>query len=49
VQIWQAVKGDLLVLAKLRFSAQLIVNTLILVWIIVFGASQVTEFIYTQF
>jgi len=49
VQIWQAVKSDLLVLSKIRFSAQLIINTLILVWIIVFGASQVTEFIYTQF
>jgi alginate O-acetyltransferase complex protein AlgI len=49
VQIWQAYKGDLLILAKLRFPIQLLVNTLILVWIIVFGTRQFTEFIYTQF
>jgi hypothetical protein len=49
VQIWQVIKGDLLVVAKLRFPVQLVVNTLIVVWIIVFGTRQVTEFIYTQF
>jgi D-alanyl-lipoteichoic acid acyltransferase DltB (MBOAT superfamily) len=49
VQIWQAVKGDLLVMAKLRFPMQLFVNTLILVWIAVFGSHQATEFIYSQF
>ena len=49
VQIWQAVKGDLLVLTKLRFPVQLLVNSLILVWIVVFGNHQFTEFIYTQF
>ncbi|OGO64265.1 MAG: hypothetical protein A2029_02630 [Chloroflexi bacterium RBG_19FT_COMBO_47_9] len=49
VQIWQAVKGDLLVLAKLRFPVQLLVNVIILVWIIVYGTGQATEFIYTQF
>ena len=49
VQIWQAGKGDLLVLAKFRFPVQLLVNTLILVWIVVFGTHQFTEFIYTQF
>ena len=49
VQIWQARKGDLLVLAKFRFPVQLFVDTLILVWIVVFGARQVTEFIYSQF
>jgi hypothetical protein len=38
-----------LILAKLRFPIQLLVNTLILVWIIVFGSRQFTEFIYTQF
>jgi D-alanyl-lipoteichoic acid acyltransferase DltB (MBOAT superfamily) len=49
VQIWQAVKSDLLVVAKLRFPLQLIVNTIILVCIIVFGPREVSEFIYTQF
>lgn len=49
VQIWQTVKGDLLVLTKLRFPIQLLVNTLILVWIVVFGTHQATEFIYSQF
>jgi len=49
VQIWQAGKGDLLVLAKFRFPVQLLVNSLILVWIVVFGTHEFTEFIYTQF
>jgi D-alanyl-lipoteichoic acid acyltransferase DltB (MBOAT superfamily) len=49
VQIWQATKGDLLVLVKLRLPVQLLANTLILVWIIIFGTRQFTEFIYTQF
>jgi D-alanyl-lipoteichoic acid acyltransferase DltB (MBOAT superfamily) len=49
VQIWQAGKGDLLVLAKFRFPIQLLVNSLILVWIVVFGTHEFTEFIYTQF
>jgi alginate O-acetyltransferase complex protein AlgI len=49
VQMWQAYKGDLLILAKLRFPLQLLANTVILVWIVVFGSRQFTEFIYTQF
>jgi alginate O-acetyltransferase complex protein AlgI len=49
VQMWQAYKGDLLILTKLRFPIQLLANTVILVWIVVFGSRQFTEFIYTQF
>jgi D-alanyl-lipoteichoic acid acyltransferase DltB (MBOAT superfamily) len=49
IQVWQSVKGDLLVLSKLRLPVQLFVYSLILVWIVVFGARQATEFIYAQF
>ena len=49
VQIWQTIKGDMLVLAKLRFPLQLVANLLLLVWIIVFGAHGALEFIYSQF
>ena len=49
MQLWQAIKGDLLVVTKQRFSAQLLVHSLLLVWIVIFGARQTTEFIYSQF
>jgi D-alanyl-lipoteichoic acid acyltransferase DltB (MBOAT superfamily) len=47
MQFWQAIKGDLLVVTKQRFSLQLLVHSLLLIWIVIFGARQTTEFIYT--
>lgn len=47
--LWQAYKENLLVLSRQRVPIQVLVNSIILVWIIIFGARQVTEFIYSQF
>jgi D-alanyl-lipoteichoic acid acyltransferase DltB (MBOAT superfamily) len=48
VQIWQQVRG-LISTGKIPLSCTVIVNSLILVWIVVFGTHEFTEFIYTQF
>jgi len=49
MHLWQAISGDLLVITKQRFSLQLLVHSLLLVWIVIIGARQTTEFIYSQF
>jgi D-alanyl-lipoteichoic acid acyltransferase DltB (MBOAT superfamily) len=49
VQVWQYLKGDLLVLPKLRAWARVPVYSLLAIWILVFGVRESIEFIYFQF
>ncbi len=49
VQIAQYVTNDLLILTKLRTSFRVAIHSFFLLWILLFGVRESTEFIYFQF
>jgi D-alanyl-lipoteichoic acid acyltransferase DltB (MBOAT superfamily) len=49
IQLYQYIKRDLLIVPKFRTLLRLTLYGLSLVWIILFGAREATEFIYFQF
>jgi alginate O-acetyltransferase complex protein AlgI len=49
VQIYQYVTGDLLAVVKFRTPVRVIIYSMLLLWIAVFGVRASTEFIYFQF
>jgi alginate O-acetyltransferase complex protein AlgI len=49
IQIYQYITGDLLILLKARVPVQLFLYGWMLLWVIIFGVRESTEFIYFQF
>jgi alginate O-acetyltransferase complex protein AlgI len=49
IQVYQYATRDLLILLKIRLPIQILLYAWMLLWVIVFGVRESTEFIYFQF